>query len=1718
MSYKTSFIKALFEPFVFLSLLALVFFAFTGSANAAITKFDILSPNGGEYIRGVYTIKWDCQDNGVTPKCSDTTISNIVYSTDGGASYTETAVDDNTGSPYVANSLSASVGSFSWRTTANTESNQGRIKVIMNVTSGPNGDNDESDANFTVDNTNPNIQSVVTKDNDGNGKIDQIIVTFNEAMDQSKTSTSGFTYGTYTLASSGTWNSDSEFVINVTENANTCNYSDQSGCDTDDTSSITYDSTQGVLTDLAGNELNNFAGNVTDGAKPAIVGAKTIDFDSNGKLDKIYVQFSEDLNGTTVSGADFDVTANSSSYTINTASETVQGFVEIELQEGADYDTGVTPDVRISQGGMIKDLNGNELTDSDPGSQITAVDGAAPVAISSYYFNDTNNGNTTANVSQFKVVFSEPIVGIVGSKADLLPDVTITENDLSGLGNNVSDVAVNNTNEVLFAASGQAVNKTGVGSSGTEPTWDYTYDGTNGLKDDAGNVWAVSLNSAKTMQDKAVPLVVAATTINSDTDGTAETLELAFSEPIDDSSIVASDWKMKPAGLINYDSFDSLGTNTTILGGGTSTSNDEYVSLKINNPTNVSGTGVMQYSYTQGAAADHHGNKLEDIQDKDAQDDAAPKIVMFTYLDDDANGKIDTINAYFSEHIDHNSSNSTLSPNDLEFTNVGDFTGASFGVSTMNSVVGSKYAILRLGTEASVMDTRDDSGNLSVKVKSGQSPSLQDQVGNISTGADIIASDVKYVDEANPIIKEAKTNTGNGQGQTTYAYVKYTEDVSGSSTDTARYKFINKTTGAEVNLLSVSVDPNNSDTLVFALDPNDPDNYTGEFKFELISYQNSSPVVDKEGLDALQTQYDLEDLVSPVLVGFVATPNPAGVGDNLNFTLTFSEPMDTSANLSGTQFDKNPSSGPYSVTGSFNSTNTDKWEGSFDGNPVTVGNPESGTHTFSASWGSAKDLNGNTALGVASGVNLDFNIDSRYPQTTGLEVTPASSGLNIPVEVTATVNDDLEPQGANLYIELNGTLVAGPIPMAESNVTNGGKTKTYQITIIPQLLNLSAGKVYNLYVRGKDSANIEPVDIDGDGIHDIKTETLSISSDTTAPVVSIVGEGTTVTVDADTYTIEGSVTDTNFKTVKVFKMIGNAPSSNDVQVGFYAFGPSETNWQVTVPLEQNATQKFYAEAHDLNLNSAVSGILTINEQSDNTAPQISNVQVVNIGKNSATITWTTDENATSEVEYGLDANYGHKSATDATADNTNHSVTISTGLSCGTEYHYRVISKDTNGNVATSADATFTTSACDPADQTPPSITITSVTQGNTDISVDFSSTEAGRARINYGVATANEHVSSWRTMSAGSNSMSITGLACGTTYKFVIEAEDAVGNSSFTQEQTVSTNACADTTAPSVVSTTPTTGAVNVSVSAGAVTVKFDEGITIADQTKIKLVKVSDGSSVKNGNATVAGDTLSIPYNTLEYGTAYKVMLEAGAVQDNAGNATTLDTVVYFTTQDIAAPVITQLYVDNITSTSAVINWGTDVAVDSVEYKVSTQAYGGSYTSVVANTNSGTINITGINPSTTYYYTVRFIKNGKVAESVPVAFKTASADTGISVDSIQAVKTYAIADDTYANGWKWVFYITINDMAETNLAMKFDQWVNGTNTLDAANNMRYSIDGSNWVDITANSSYGNTIDVSAVDLDASRGGRQVKVYVEMKVPAGTVGGSYSTSYGIQTN
>lgn len=106
-----------------------------------------------------------------------------------------------------------------------------------------------------------------------------------------------------------------------------------------------------------------------------------------------------------------------------------------------------------------------------------------------------------------------------------------------------------------------------------------------------------------------------------------------------------------------------------------------------------------------------------------------------------------------------------------------------------------------------------------------------------------------------------------------------------------------------------------------------------------------------------------------------------------------------------------------------------------------------------------------------------------------------------------------------------------------------------------------------------------------------------------------------------------------------------------------------------------------------NWSAAISDTITL----DTAPPIISDVSTSNIMPSTATITWTTNDVSTSQIEYGTTTAYGQATALDA-ALVTNHNIGLS-GLSAGTLYHFRVRSRDAAANESFGVDMTFTTAA-----------------------------------------------------------------------------------------------------------------------------------------------------------------------------------------------------------------------------------------------------------------------------------------------------------------------------------------------------------------------------------------------------------------------------------------
>lgn len=102
------------------------------------------------------------------------------------------------------------------------------------------------------------------------------------------------------------------------------------------------------------------------------------------------------------------------------------------------------------------------------------------------------------------------------------------------------------------------------------------------------------------------------------------------------------------------------------------------------------------------------------------------------------------------------------------------------------------------------------------------------------------------------------------------------------------------------------------------------------------------------------------------------------------------------------------------------------------------------------------------------------------------------------------------------------------------------------------------------------------------------------------------------------------------------------------------------------------------------------GGLLIIDKTDKEEPLISDIEIVDITYDSATIKWKTGENATSFIKYGKDSNYGK---TVGQWDAVQSHTVILNNLEPLTEYRFKALSSDSWGNLGQSTEKSFTTAA-----------------------------------------------------------------------------------------------------------------------------------------------------------------------------------------------------------------------------------------------------------------------------------------------------------------------------------------------------------------------------------------------------------------------------------------
>ena len=180
-----------------------------------------------------------------------------------------------------------------------------------------------------------------------------------------------------------------------------------------------------------------------------------------------------------------------------------------------------------------------------------------------------------------------------------------------------------------------------------------------------------------------------------------------------------------------------------------------------------------------------------------------------------------------------------------------------------------------------------------------------------------------------------------------------------------------------------------------------------------------------------------------------------------------------------------------------------------------------------------------------------------------------------------------------------------------------------------------------------------------------------------------------VTVGTGTVSIYRSSDDTLIEAIEVMgaQVTGSGTANITIDPTNVLADSTEYYVQIASTTFENASNIFYFGVSDETTWSFTTG--------DYTGPVFSNVET-DTENDSTTLTWGTDEVASSKVVYGVDGNTDLATAeTDTAPRVTSHSVTLTNLESC-TEYSYRLAGADgsVNSNVATSSVGVFTTEGC----------------------------------------------------------------------------------------------------------------------------------------------------------------------------------------------------------------------------------------------------------------------------------------------------------------------------------------------------------------------------------------------------------------------------------------
>jgi chitodextrinase len=221
--------------------------------------------------------------------------------------------------------------------------------------------------------------------------------------------------------------------------------------------------------------------------------------------------------------------------------------------------------------------------------------------------------------------------------------------------------------------------------------------------------------------------------------------------------------------------------------------------------------------------------------------------------------------------------------------------------------------------------------------------------------------------------------------------------------------------------------------------------------------------------------------------------------------------------------------------------------------------------------------------------------------------------------------------------------------------------------------------------------------------------------------------------------------------------------------------------EATIALEAGKT--YYMAVHGVD-KQGVAGelseeVVAIVKGSDVVPPVISGVSVVNITASSAVVSFSTNEEAYVQVEYGKNNLLGSLTGL-TTVSSKNHAVTL-TNLSAATTYSYRIIAKDLSGNQVFSEVLSFKTKEGpeDPNNNPDALIKFLQITLSNvsnTSVTINWTTDKPATGFIEYGPGST-DAFNGFEAASTVNHVMQLNSLTPSTLYRYKLTAIGASNN-----------------------------------------------------------------------------------------------------------------------------------------------------------------------------------------------------------------------------------------------------------------------------------------------------------------------------------------------------